>query len=130
YGVREIGKTDPVTERSLFAIGSVSKSITAAAIAILVDEKKLAWGDPMVKHLKGFRLPDPYLTQETTLRDVLCHRVGIGRNELIWYGSPFDREAVLGKLPDTKPQANFRTSFFINNSLHRAARLLIPAVTD
>jgi CubicO group peptidase (beta-lactamase class C family) len=129
YGVLEMGKTDPVTENSLFAIGSVSKSFTAAALAILVDEKKIAWGDPLVKHLKGFRLPDPYLTQETTLRDVLCHRVGIGRNELIWYGSPFDREQVLEKLAGTKPAAKFRTAFLYNNILYMAAGQVIPAVT-
>lgn len=130
FGLKEVGKTDPVTEHTLFAIGSVSKSFTAAAIAILADEKKLAFGDPVVKHLKGFRLPDAYLTQETTLRDVLCHRVGIGRNELIWYGSPFTREQVLERLPDTKPQAKFRTAFVYNNILYMAAGQVIPAVAD
>ncbi|HEY2787242.1 MAG TPA: serine hydrolase [Fimbriiglobus sp.] len=129
YGVRTVGKSDAVTEKTLFAIGSISKSFTAASLAMLVDEKKLKWDDTMEMHLKDFHLPNPYLTEETTLRDCLCHRVGIGRNELIWYGSPFGREQVLEKLRKTKPQAKFRTAFLYNNILYMAAGQVIPTVT-
>ena len=127
FGVRTTGKTDPVTDKTLFAIGSVSKSFTAASIALLVDEGKLTWDTRLYTLLKDFRLPDPYMTEETTLRDVLSHRVGIGRNELIWYGSPFSREEVLKKLRDTKPQSPFRTALVYNNILYMAAGQTIPA---
>ena len=127
YGVKAAGKTDPVTEKTLFAIGSVSKSFTAASIALLVDEGKLTWDTRLYSQLKDFRLPDPYMTEETTLRDALCHRVGIGRNEFIWYGSPFSRQEVLDKLRKTKPQTPFRTGFVYNNILYMAAGQVIPA---
>jgi CubicO group peptidase (beta-lactamase class C family) len=130
YGVRTTGQTDPVTEKTLFAIGSVSKSFTAASIAMLVDEGKLKWDDTLVSKLKDFRLPDDYLSQEVTLRDALSHRVGIARNELIWYGSPFDRDTILHKLRDVKPGSRFRTRFVYNNILYMAAGQVIPQVAN
>ena len=71
---------------------------------------------------------DAYLTQETTVRDLLCHRVGLSRNELVWYGSSFDRKEVLGKLHLIKPEAAFRTKFLYNNILYMAAGQIVPEV--
>ena len=59
YGVRKLGDPTPVDEKTLFAIGSSSKAFTAAAIAMLVDEGKMKWDDPVTKHLPGFQLFDP-----------------------------------------------------------------------
>ncbi len=56
YGVKTIGQTDPVTEHSLFAIGSVSKSFTATALGLLVDEGKIGWNNPLTTRVKSFRL--------------------------------------------------------------------------
>ncbi len=128
YGVRSVGKPEPVTEKSLFAIGSVSKSVTALCLAMLVDEGKLTWDSPVISKLPAFRMNDVYLTQETTVRDLLCHRVGLSRNELVWYGSSFDRKEVLGKLHLIKPEAAFRTKFTYNNILYMAAGQIVPEV--
>src|SRR5262245_35340734 len=56
YGVRDITKPDKVDENTLFAIASNSKAFTAAALAILVDEKKIAWNDKVVKYLSDFHM--------------------------------------------------------------------------
>lgn len=129
YGVRTVGKTDPVTERSLFAVGSVSKSFTAAALAMLVDDGKLTWDTRLSDHLPDFRLKDAYRTREVTVRDALSHRTGYARNDLVWYGSPFDRGEVLKKMRVVEPEAAFRTRFIYNNIMFTAAGELIPAVT-
>src|SRR2546421_3954541 len=71
YGVRKHGEASPVNERTLFAIGSVSKSFTAASIGMLVDEGKMKWDDSVIKHLPSFQLKDSYVTREITLRDLL-----------------------------------------------------------
>src|SRR5256885_350681 len=47
YGVKEIGNADPVTVDTLFQIGSTTKAFTATALAMLADEKKLGWDDPV-----------------------------------------------------------------------------------
>ena len=71
YGVRKLGDSAPVNERTLFAIGSAGKAFTAAALAVLVDKDKIKWDDPVTKHLKEFELYDPYITREITIRDLL-----------------------------------------------------------
>jgi len=76
YGVRELGKPQPADTHTLFAIGSTTKAMTAALVGMLVDEKKLGWDDPVVKHLPWFQVKDPYLTREITVRDLLTHRAG------------------------------------------------------
>ena len=95
FGVRELGKADPVDEHTLFAIASCSKAFTATLVGMLVSEGKLAWDDRATDRLPGFRLHDPYVTQEITLRDLMSHRSGLARGDRLWYASPFDREEVL-----------------------------------
>ncbi|CAN5614364.1 serine hydrolase [soil metagenome] len=130
YGVKAVGKDDPVTADTLFAIGSVTKSFTVATIAMLIDEKKMKWDDPLRKHLPTFKLSDRTLNDEVTLRDVLCHRVGLPRNDLVWYGAPFDRDAILDKLPLMKYEGKIRSEFVYNNILYLAAGQAAAAAGD
>src|SRR5690349_15811509 len=78
YGVRRLGETALVDERTLFGIASNTKAFTSAALGILVDEGKIAWDDPATRHLPSFQMYDPYVTREMTVRDLLCHRSGLG----------------------------------------------------
>src|SRR5215207_4142607 len=71
YGSRELGKPGAVDSATLFAIGSTTKAMTAAALGMLVDEGKVRWDDPVTKHLPDFRLSDPWLTPQITVRDLL-----------------------------------------------------------
>src|SRR6188474_3580786 len=54
YGLRELHKPEAVDKDTLFAIASNTKAVTAAALAILVDEGKLKWDDPVTKNLPWF----------------------------------------------------------------------------
>src|SRR5262245_25280219 len=58
YGVRRMGDAAPVTPQTLFRIASNTKAFTSAALAILVDEKKIRWDDPVVQHLPAFQMHD------------------------------------------------------------------------
>ncbi|HEX2488920.1 MAG TPA: serine hydrolase [Blastocatellia bacterium] len=129
YGVRKLGDSAPVNERTLFAIGSAGKAFTAAALALLVDEGKIKWDDPVTKHLKGFELYDPYVTREITIRDLLSHRTGFDRGELLWYGSTLDRDEILRRIRHQKPTYSFRSTFTYNNIMLLAAGQIVPAVT-
>ena len=77
YGTRKVGEILPVDENTLVQIASHTKPITAAALAMLVDEGKLSWDDPIKKHIPEFQLSDPYATEKTTIRDLLTHRAGL-----------------------------------------------------
>jgi CubicO group peptidase (beta-lactamase class C family) len=63
---------------TLFAVASNTKAFTCAALSILVEEGKLAWDDPVTKHLPEFQMYDPWVTREVTVRDLVTHRAGLG----------------------------------------------------
>ncbi len=128
YGVREVGKPEAVTENSVFAIGSVSKSFTAAAAAMFVDEGKLKWDDRVQDHVANFRMKDDYLTGEIRLRDLLSHRTGLDRHDMVWYGSRFTAPDLVTKLRDMKPAYPFRTNFVYNNLMFMVAGQTVAKV--
>ncbi len=131
YGLRELGKPEPVNEHTLFAIASNSKAFTAAALAILVDEGKIKWDDPVTKHLPSFQLYDPYVTRELTVRDLLCHRSGLATfaGDLLWYMTTYSRDEIFQRMRYLKPTTSFRTTFGYQNLMLLAAGQIIPAVT-
>ncbi len=130
FGVRERGKDEAVDENTLFAIGSASKAFTAAALAMLVDEGKLGWDDPATKHLPGFQLFDPAVTRELTVRDLLCHRSGLPRGDLLWYATPYRRDEILRRVGRLEPEWSFRSHFGYQNIMYLAAGQIVPRATD
>lgn len=130
YGVRTVGGRERVDAHTVFAIASTSKAFTAAAIAMLVDEGRLGWEDRVVDRLPGFRLSDPYASQELRVRDLLAHRSGLPRGDRLWYASPFGRQEVLRRIRLLEPESSFRSRYGYQNIMFLAAGELIPAVTD
>ncbi len=129
YGVRKIGDPTPVDEKTLFAIGSASKAFTAASVALLVDEGKLKFDDQATRHLPGFQLFDPYVTREITVRDLLCHRSGLERGDLLWYGTTYDRDEILRRVRHLKPSWSFRSNFGYQNIMYLAAGQVVSRVS-
>ena len=121
YGVRELGKPAPVDAHTVFAIGSSSKAFTAAAVAMLVDDKKVNLDAPAATYLPTFQLFDPYASRELTVRDLLSHRSGLARGELVWYGSGYDRDEILRHVRFLQPTTSFRSQFGYNNMMYLAA---------
>ena len=130
YGFRESGKDSRVTTDTTFAIGSTTKAFTAAAIAMLVDEGKMAWDDPVRKHIPWFHLYDPAADQLVTIRDLLSHRTGLSRNDLLWYASPWDREELIRRLAYVKPSRPFRAAWQYNNLMFLTAGYAVGRVAD
>jgi CubicO group peptidase (beta-lactamase class C family) len=128
FGVRRLGDSDAVDERTLFAIGSVSKSFTGTAIAMLVDEGKISWDSCVIDHLPGFRLFDQWVTREMTVRDLLTHRSGLERGDFMWYKSGYDSNEVMRRIAYLEPSTSFRTTFGYQNIMYLAAGQLIEAV--
>ena len=84
YGVRELGKSDLVDGNTIFDAASLTKSFTAAAVASLVDDGRMAWDDPVRRYLPTLEFPDPYLSANVTIRDLLWHRTGIRATNSAW----------------------------------------------
>jgi CubicO group peptidase (beta-lactamase class C family) len=129
FGLRRLGDTARVTERTLFAIASCTKAFTAAALAMLVDSGKLAWDDPVSKHLLGFQLFDPYASRELTIRDLLTHRSGLARGDALWWATPYSRDEILRRVRFLQPSWSFRSRYGYQNIMFLAAGQIVPAVT-
>ena len=121
FGVRELGKNDPVTPNTLFAVGSTTKAFTAALLGTLVDAGKLSWDDPVTRHYPGFQLYDPYVTREITIRDLLTHRSGLARGDRLWSGSGMPREEVIRRVRFLKPAWSFRSTYGYQNIMFLTA---------
>lgn len=129
YGVRKLGETTPIDERTLFAIGSSSKAFTAASVAMLIDDGKVKWDDPVTKYLPGFEMYDPYVTRELTVRDLLTHRSGLQRGDFLWYGTELDRDEIVRRARFIKPSWSLRSAFGYQNIMFLAAGQLVSRVS-
>ena len=129
YGVRKLGDPTPVTPSTMFAIGSSSKAFTAASIAMLVDDGKVKLDEPATRYLPGFQLFDPYVTREITVRDLLCHRSGLERGDLLWLGSPYSRDEIVKRVRYLKPSWSFRSKFGYQNIMYLAAGQIVAGAS-
>jgi len=131
YGVKEFSKPDKVDENTLFAIASNSKAFTAATLAVLVEEGKLKWDDPVRKYLPYFKLYDPYVSEEMRVRDLLCHRSGLGTfsGDLLWYHTPYSTAEVVKRASYLKPAMGFRTGYGYSNLMFMAASEVAAAAS-
>lgn len=115
YGVRELGKPEPIDENTIFDAASLTKSFTVAAIASLVDEKKMSWDEPVRRYIPTIEFPDPYLTANITMRDLLCHRTGLRATNSAWYFTSVNRNQLLGLIKNMEMAAPFRTQSVYSN---------------
>jgi CubicO group peptidase (beta-lactamase class C family) len=129
FGVRELGRPEPVDEGTHFAIGSASKAFTAAALAALVAEGELTWNERVTHHVPEFELFDPYVTREFTVLDLLTHRSGLPRGDAAWYATEFDRREVLRRVRHLEPESSFRSAFGYQNIMFIAAGEILPSLT-
>lgn len=132
YGVRKLGEAAPVTPRTLFGIASNTKIFTAAALAMLVDEGKLAWDDRVVDRLPGFQMSDPYVTREMRIRDLLCHRsgLGLGAGDLMFFpGTDLTDADIIYRLRFVPLATSFRSTYAYDNILYTVAGAVIKQVS-
>ncbi len=132
YGTRNVNTGDPVDGNTLFAIASNSKAFTSAGLAMLVDEGKLSWNDKVRDYLPWFKLYDPYVSDNFTIRDLLTHRSGLRTfsGDLIWYGTDLSREEVVRNASYLEPTFGFRAGYGYSNIMFIAAGLVIEEVSD
>ncbi len=132
YGVRKLGESTPVDERTRFGIASNTKAFTATALGLLVEEKKLEWDGRVIDYLPWFRMWDPWVTREITVRDLLVHRSGLGLGQgdlLYWPESDVTREEIVRAVRHLEPATSFRSAYAYDNILYHVAALVIEEVS-
>jgi CubicO group peptidase (beta-lactamase class C family) len=131
-GIRETARDARVTKDTLFQIASVSKAFTAAALAVLVDEGKLAWDAPVIDYLPDFRMYDPWVTREFTVRDLLTHRSGLplGAGDLLLFPEgDTSRAEIVRAMRFLKPSSSFRSQYDYDNLLYVIAGVVVEQVS-
>lgn len=132
YGVRRLGAADAVDADTIFPTGSTGKAVTAAALAILVDEGKLGWDDPVVDHLPEFRMYDAWVSREMTVRDLLLHRsgLGLGAGDLLYIPrTSRSRADIVRALRHIRPATSFRSGYAYDNILYIVAGEVVTRVS-
>jgi CubicO group peptidase (beta-lactamase class C family) len=121
YGYRDYDKKLPFTPDTLCQIASNTKLFTATAAGMLVDEGRLTWDKPIRDSVPGIRFYNDELNNNVTLRDMLSHRTGVTRHDLIWFKSDFTRAQLFDKLRYLEPEQPMRETFLYNNLMFSAA---------
>src|SRR5262245_8975732 len=103
--------------------------MTAALVGMLVDEQKVGWDDPVIKHLPSFQLKDPAVTREITVRDLLTHRGGLGNVDYLWYGQDNSLATILERVKLVDPAYSLRSRFIYQNVMYATAGQLIATVS-
>jgi CubicO group peptidase (beta-lactamase class C family) len=123
FGVRELGKPDPVDENTLFMAASNTKGMTTLLLAILADEKKLAWDQPVIELYPAFRLGNPDTTKQVLVKHLICACTGMPRQDFEWLfefknSTP---NTVFSLLSSMQPTSKFGEVFQYSNLMAAAA---------
>ncbi len=133
YGVRSLSSKLKTDENTLFGIASNSKAFTTAALGMLVDEKKLNWDDKVTDYIPEFKLYNPYVTDEFTIKDLVTHRSGLGLGAgdlMIWpEANDFTLKDIIHNLRYLKPVSSFRTKYDYDNLLYIVAGEIVSRVS-
>lgn len=133
HGVRSLETKKDMEANTLVGVASNSKGFTCFALAMMVDAGKLNWDDKVRKHIPEFQMPEPWVTENMTVRDLVTHRSGLslGAGDLMFFpeGSDFTVDDVIANMKHLKPESSFRSTFQYNNNMYIIAGEVIKRVS-
>src|SRR5690606_3124554 len=133
FGVNSLTTKQKMDENTLVGIASNSKGFTGTALAILADEGKLSFDDKVIKYIPEFRMYDPYVTQEITIKDLITHRagLGLGQGDLMFFpeGGNLTVNDIIHNVRYLKPENSFRATLDYNNIMFIVAGEVIHRVS-
>jgi CubicO group peptidase (beta-lactamase class C family) len=131
YGYSNYQTKDSLEENTSFQLASVSKTITATAVMMLVEKGKIALSDTIQKHLPEF----PY--EGITIESLLTHRSGLG-NYIYWSENYWPdqyemltNDKVLDLMIEHQPSVYSRPNrkYFYNNTNYELLATIIEKVS-
>ena len=132
FGVRALGKKDPVTPNTLFRIASITKPLTSLMVAALVSKGKFGWDTHVTELYPSFAVGHADLTKKLTMRNMLCACTGIPYDNL---GTPFEyagvsAEKLLDRMKVLAPTTGFGETIQESNPMIAAAGYVAAHVLD
>lgn len=133
HGVKAMKTQEAMNEETLVGVASNSKGFTCFAISMLIDEGKIRWDDKVRKYIPEFKLYDPWVTEEFTIRDLVTHRSGypLGGGDLMFFpdGNNFTVDDVIAGVQHVPPLSSFRSNYMYNNNMYIIAGEVIKRVS-
>jgi CubicO group peptidase (beta-lactamase class C family) len=130
FSVTSVRHPLPVDEKTLFQIGSTTKTFTATTVMRLVEAGKLALDEPVRTYLPDFTMRDPGVTTRLTMRHLLTHTGGWEGDFFPDTGNGDDALARYVKLMADLPQLTpLGTILSYNNAAFSLAGRVVEAVT-
>jgi CubicO group peptidase (beta-lactamase class C family) len=127
-GMSNIENKTPVSTNTVFAIGSCTKAFTAMALALQQGEGKLKLSDKVTNYISGFSMFDSYATAKITVEDLLCHRSGLPRHDMVWYGATLTRSELLKTIKHLEPTAELREKWQYQNLMYMVAGIVSESI--
>lgn len=124
FGFKDYENKVPVTENTLFAIGSCTKAFTSSLLSFPMKEGKLDFDEPVNHYMPELRFISDELTNNVTTRDMMSHRTGLPRHDLAWYGSAAKRDSLIYIIRYFEKTAPLRRVFQYNNFMFLAQGVL------
>src|SRR5438128_771100 len=129
WGQRDVEAALPATPETQFVICSITKTFTATALALLLDEGRLDWSKPVRDYIPEFRMHDAIATERVTVRDLLCHHSGLPRHDWIWIPADLSPTEMMTALRHLEPARDIRTEFQYNNLAYNAAGIVAERIS-
>lgn len=116
FGVRRVGSGEAVDADTIFQIASVSKPLASTVVAAVVGEGGITWDSRITDLDPDFRMYDPWVSTQVTLRDAFCHRTGMpGQAGDLLEDLGFDRDTILHQFRYLRPDSSFRSHYAYTN---------------
>ncbi|HEY6952338.1 MAG TPA: serine hydrolase [Bacteroidota bacterium] len=129
YGYRDYAKKLPVTPNTLYQIASNTKLFTTMSVGLLVADGKLDWDKPIRQYVPSIEFSTEDLNNTVTIRDMLSHRTGISRHDLIWYKSDFSRKELFDRVKYLEPSQPIRQGLLYNNMMYAASGYIVELLS-
>jgi CubicO group peptidase (beta-lactamase class C family) len=129
FGFRNIETKEPFTPDTINSIGSCTKSMTAYAIMRLAERGLVDIDEPVSRYVPEFTLYDATASRQVTLRDMLCHRTGLGGHDGTWPDNGISRSQFLKRLRYMEPNAPFRAVAQYSNVMYAAVGGITEVIT-
>src|SRR5262245_54399950 len=132
FGVKTLGKPDPVDADTLFLAASNTKALTTLLLALLVDDEKFRWDQPVMQVYPGFALGDHETTRQVLIKHLVGACTGLPRQDCEWLfnfatATPASAFALLATM---QPTTRFGEVFQYSNLMAAAAGYVAAYAID
>lgn len=116
FGYKDVENQVPVTENTLFAIGSSSKAFTSAVLGVLRKDEKIDFDERPGKYIPELRFAEPWMNEQIIVKDLMAHRTGLPRHDFSWFMFPSESKSELIKrIEFQEPFTGLRQQWYYNN---------------